>query len=310
VVVGREVQLGSGYADLVAVEPNGQIVLIEVKLSKNAEARRAVVAQILSYAAVLHGMDRRGLEQEVLGAHLEKRGFGTLADALQEVSSDSEAVEDGIRESLTGGRFRLVLVLDDAPADLVRLVGYLEAVTDGLVIDLITVASYEVGGSRVIVPQRVEPERHRAERAVDGPRRTEQGRLVPGSDDFRAWIEHAPEEHSALLTRVCDWAESLEAEGLVDLSTYHGTHGSMLLLPRLKLSGTGLVTIVGGSGGASIKFWRSLFERRAPGSVEIVERLIAPRALGQGTTTREITEDLLDALTSAYRTAASAVVGG
>jgi hypothetical protein len=51
VMVGREVQLGSGYADLVAVEPSGRVVVIEVKLARNAEARRAVVAQVLAYAA-------------------------------------------------------------------------------------------------------------------------------------------------------------------------------------------------------------------------------------------------------------------
>jgi RecB family endonuclease NucS len=47
-VVGREVQLGGGYADLLAVETSGRPVVIEVKLARNAEARRAVVAQALA----------------------------------------------------------------------------------------------------------------------------------------------------------------------------------------------------------------------------------------------------------------------
>lgn len=41
---GSEVRLGSGYADLLAVETGGRPVLIEVKLAYNAEARRAGVA--------------------------------------------------------------------------------------------------------------------------------------------------------------------------------------------------------------------------------------------------------------------------
>lgn len=53
VVLGREVQLGPGYADLLAVETDGRLVVIEIKLRKNAETRRAVVAQILTYAAYL-----------------------------------------------------------------------------------------------------------------------------------------------------------------------------------------------------------------------------------------------------------------
>jgi RecB family endonuclease NucS len=63
VVLGREVQLGTGYADILAVEDNGRLVVIEVKLAKNSEARRAVVAQVLAYAAYLHGMQVAGLEQ-------------------------------------------------------------------------------------------------------------------------------------------------------------------------------------------------------------------------------------------------------
>ena len=47
-ILGREVPLGSGYADLLAVETSGRPVIIEVKLAQNNEARRAVVAQILA----------------------------------------------------------------------------------------------------------------------------------------------------------------------------------------------------------------------------------------------------------------------
>ena len=57
VVLGSEVSLGSGWADLLAVETTGRPVIIEVKLARNAEARRAIVAQALSYAAWLG--DRR-----------------------------------------------------------------------------------------------------------------------------------------------------------------------------------------------------------------------------------------------------------
>jgi len=51
VVWGKDVGLGNGYADLVAIEPSGRLVVVEIKLSRNAEARRAVVAQVLTYAA-------------------------------------------------------------------------------------------------------------------------------------------------------------------------------------------------------------------------------------------------------------------
>ena len=37
VVVGNEVSLGNGYADLLAVEPSGRLVVIEIKLGHKAE---------------------------------------------------------------------------------------------------------------------------------------------------------------------------------------------------------------------------------------------------------------------------------
>jgi hypothetical protein len=51
------VHLGNGCADLMAVESTGRLVVIEVKLSANAESRRAIVAQVLSYAGYLQGLD-------------------------------------------------------------------------------------------------------------------------------------------------------------------------------------------------------------------------------------------------------------
>lgn len=55
VVLGSEVQLGNGYADILAVEPSGRPAIIEVKLASNSEARRAIVAQVIAYAAFFYG---------------------------------------------------------------------------------------------------------------------------------------------------------------------------------------------------------------------------------------------------------------
>jgi hypothetical protein len=54
-VVGREVILGSGKADLLAIEPSGQLAVVGIELARNAEARRPVVAQALAYAAFSRG---------------------------------------------------------------------------------------------------------------------------------------------------------------------------------------------------------------------------------------------------------------
>jgi hypothetical protein len=144
VVVGKEVGLGNGYADIVAVEPSGRLaVVVEIKLSRNAEARWEVVAQVLTYAAHLKGLSPEAVERDVLDRHLRDRGYESLQAAVasndQEGSFDPTAFSEGLAECLSQGHFRLVLVLDEAPQELVTLVGYLEFVTEELLIDLIAV---------------------------------------------------------------------------------------------------------------------------------------------------------------------------
>jgi hypothetical protein len=131
-ILGREVRLGRGYADLLAVESSGRLVIIEVKLAANAEARRAVVAQVLSYAGYLQGLDPDQLESRVLGDQPGDGGsaLAMAGSATQDPAPDSPAFREGLARSLADGSFRLVIVLDSAPDELVQVVGYLQSVTD------------------------------------------------------------------------------------------------------------------------------------------------------------------------------------
>jgi hypothetical protein len=163
-------------------------------------------------------------------------------------------------------------------------VGYLESVTEQLSIDLITVSAYDVGGSRILVPQRVDAERPIPEPLPPKPPPTgSEGWYVEGAEDFAATIDSAKEEHRPMLRRLYKWAMSLDREGLVRLGTYHAKGGDMItLLPRLRADNAGLVTIYNYSGTASLQFWRSVFERRAPENLPRVEQ-VAPVQVGQGT---------------------------
>ncbi|WP_339156075.1 hypothetical protein [Actinomadura luteofluorescens] len=303
-VLGREVRLGGGYADLVAVEPSGQMVIVEVKLAGNSEARRAVVAQVLSYAAYLQGLDAGQLESQVLASHLNKRGFKTVVSAVeaddQEHSVDPQAFAEGLAQSLAEGNFRLVVVLDSVPDELAQIVGYLESVTQGIVIDLVTVSVYDVNGGQVLVPQRVEPARR--DRELSTAEVTERQRAVLGSEEFRAVIADAPADKRELLERLTRWAEALQRDRLVDLSTYQGKAGITTLLPRLP-GDAGLVTIYKDTKSVYLQFWRGVFERRAPHSIPLVETALQA-TLKRGNVTHEVSDDLLEALTNAYREAA------
>jgi hypothetical protein len=146
-VLGREVRLGSGYADLLAVGSTGRLVIIEVKLAGNAESRRAVVAQVLSYAGYLQGLDPEQLESQILSRHMEPGGsvLAAVRAGDQQHAVDAEDFRDGLARSLPEGSFRLVIVLDSAPDELVQVVGYLQSVTDKIDIDLVTVAADDAG---------------------------------------------------------------------------------------------------------------------------------------------------------------------
>jgi hypothetical protein len=310
VVVGREVALGSGYADLVAVEADGRLAVIEIKLRRNAEARRAVVAQVLMYAAFLKGVDATALKSEVLASHIARRPFASLADAAREADQtggfDQQDFDAALDDCLATGAFRLVLVLDEAPAELVQLVGYLESISAGVILDLITVSTYAVGDEHILVPQRVDPE-HSPPLAVvrvagtsGRSGRSNKPKPIDGSDQFRQAIERANGSARETLRGLLAWAEELERRGLATLKSVLGDDRQILLvwLPGEK---AGLVS-VWNDNGASISLWRSVFARHAWEHIEAIEEL-SGKGMGQGSTVANPSQELLDLLTAAYESA-------
>lgn len=310
VVLGLEVGLGGNKADVIAIETTGRPVVLEVKLAQNAEARRAVAAQVLTYAAFLHKLSVGQLETEILGRHLRERGVVTIAEAVknadQEGIFDEEEFLRSLSAHLSAGSFRLVLILDSAPAELVRLIGYLTSVTDKLVVDLITVSAFEVAGSKILVPQRVDPERLEVEPTP--PRGGEgKGVLTDGAGEFVSAIDDAPFPVQPTLKKLADWAIGLEKRNMVRLASFRGKRGEIILLPRLQPENAGLATIWNDGRRARLQVWRSVFERRAPNSIQPVEQALGSTPLGQGNWTDQVTDQLLQTLTRAYEEATKAV---
>lgn len=306
-VIGREVRLpSSGYADVIAFEPDGRPVIIEVKLKNNAESRRAVVAQTLS---LLHGIGREDLEENILIKHLDGRSlFERVRESTQDEDLTQSEFETSLETHLAEGSPRVVVVLDEAPAELIDLMGYLEAVTTGLSLDLIVVNSYQIGGHRIAVPQRLDPE-HRPESAVSSRlrprRRATAGHLEFGVQAFRDLIGETPEQYQSDLTLMANWVEELASTvGGVTAETWLGVE-DVSLLPRFRDEKVGLVSLWRYAGGKpAISFWRSVFERRAAEAIPEVERLIGKR-IGQGNTTSHVTPELLSVLRNAYEVGAT-----
>ena len=298
--------LGTGYVDLLGFETSGRPVIIEVKLAQNSEARRAVVAQVLAYAAYIQGETPARLQEGPLRHSLRAEGHQTILDAVsasdQEGSVQPDEFTATLEDSLHEGRFRLVFVLDEVPPELSTLVAYLEGVTTKIVIDLVTVSAYEVNGTQVILPQRVTPERHASVVEQRRTRQSDSGTLYPGSDEFEASIDGAPEGNRAELRRLMQWARGLEAAGTARLETYSRVSGNCTLLPRIQPENAGLITIWNGGG---ISMWRSVFERKAPDFLDSVEALISPDKVRQGNVVHNPSEEFLSTLSRAYERAAN-----
>ena len=308
----REVPLGGGSADVLAFGDNGRPVVIEVKLSRNAEARRAVVAQALAYAAALHRTTVEQLEGDILSSHLQQNGHASLADAIGEEEVDAGEFYGNLARHLAEGSFRIVFVLDEAPAPLVRLTGYLEAIAGSILVDLVTVSAYEVNGAHILLPQRVDPE-HVPERPPAQPSSTRWSRPSPtsrGAAQFRGVVEAVQDvAKRERLGQIVDWAENYSAGGLWRIFTSEGKtgHGLLLRLPDENVTIAAIYLPKDAPENYYLWLQLGVARRRAGNTVETLARsagLEAELAKGNRAGGAEaITDALLDAIVEAYREA-------
>jgi hypothetical protein len=305
-IVGREVRCGREKADLLAVEvETGRPVVIEIKLASNTDRRRALT-QVLGYAAYLRRLNSSGLTA-VLQSYLSERNHVSIAHAAKaaaeadaDLSFDEATFQAQLEDALADGRLRAVIVLDEAPPDLVDLVGYLQDVTsDRLALDLVVVKAFKVAGQRILVPQLVEPDRTQvtAELAgTDTP--TSQSEVVSGSEEFSKTIDTAPSAQQPELRRLLQWARGLESDGLTVLFTSIGK-GRWVLNLRLPGQSRGMVSIWNEKG-LFVSPYRSVFEQEAPVALDKLDELI-PGEIGRGNYIEGgCGEDVLQLLKEAY----------
>lgn len=105
-----------------------------------------------------------------------------------------------LAQSLAEARLRLVLVLDSAPLELVRTTSYLQRRSEGRVTpDLITIASDSVGGTEIVVPQRVDGEAPALDASRPSAKSVQKGELSEGAQVLEDSIASAPVEEQARL---------------------------------------------------------------------------------------------------------------
>lgn len=129
VPVVREFALPSGYLDNFYITPDGYPVLVEVKLWKNQEARRKVIAQILEYAkdfAVLSYEDiNTEIRKQTRGRTWGQNPLHEIASASAPDTLDEATFVDRVSRNLREGRFLLLILGDGVRQEMASLAQYL-----------------------------------------------------------------------------------------------------------------------------------------------------------------------------------------
>jgi hypothetical protein len=137
-VVGREISLQSGFADLVCVSTNGDLIIVELKTgAQNADFRK-VLAQLIDYGADLWRMSYEEFESAVALRFFASdyasgdtlSGKQSLAEAAREFWRDFSDEEvsvfrENLSDNLSVGSFHYVLVSQNFTSSMENTIEYL-----------------------------------------------------------------------------------------------------------------------------------------------------------------------------------------
>jgi len=171
VVVGRETPLPVGAIDLLLLDAEGQVIIVETKLSRSPDLRRQVVAQVLDYGAslwrtaptmkdfealVLRYWHSNACEDErVKDATSLRQGLEPIFKELRGEEWDYDTFETALAGNLANGKHVLVVIasglMDGLSRDLLQYVNLcLNVPLYGVEIDV-----FETAARQLIVPRGV-----------------------------------------------------------------------------------------------------------------------------------------------------------
>jgi hypothetical protein len=168
-----EFPLGSGSVDVVVIEPSGDLTIVECKLGKNPQVRRAVVGQTLSYAAHLALLDG-----DAFAERFERRAGTALSERMEALCRDSgiewdpDAFQTELAARLENGPLRTIIAVDTINDELRTIIEFLNRRTTGsLEVLALELAIAREGDVEVLLPTVFGEESARAAVAVDRTRR-------------------------------------------------------------------------------------------------------------------------------------------
>lgn len=141
--VSQQIQMSSGIMDAVMIDSDGLPVAVEVKLGRNAQARREIVGQLVDYVSTM---------TEYTVDEFDDLVGGKVLDAIDMIAKDDETERKKIWQTLganlRAGLARYILVLDEVPSELGRIVRFL-AMRSNLDIRLVEISKYVSASGQV-----------------------------------------------------------------------------------------------------------------------------------------------------------------
>lgn len=231
--VPDEEDAGNRWAlDHLFVDQDGIPTLVEVKRSSDTRIRREVVGQMLDYAAnavVYWPTDRIRGAFEGRCAREHQMPDEVLAEFLGTGAPNAEAIEAfwaQVGGNLKAGRLRLVFAADQIPAELRRIVEFLNAQMDPTDVLAVEVRRFVGDGHSTLVPKVIGHTAASDRKSVAAPRRD-----TPWTaDEFIRQLAGRSAEEISATEEIIAWAHR---QGLQEVGGTGGKVASLYF--RLKL---------------------------------------------------------------------------
>ncbi len=155
--LGREINSGAGYIDILLLTSNAELIIVETKLWRNPEKSRTVLAQVIDYAKELSNWGYDDLNDAVIIAQRNQKLDKTrslreiIADEFQNI--DQTDFIDTLAQNLHSGFLSLSIVGDKISPNLLLLSDTIQS-SPGLnyTLSLIEMKLFNYGEDIIMIP--------------------------------------------------------------------------------------------------------------------------------------------------------------
>jgi hypothetical protein len=207
-ILAREFQTTSGPIDALGIDREGEIYIVETKLFKNPD-KRTVIAQSLDYGAAL--WKRSGDFAEFMSALEASATFGVplitkLRDFFDLSEEEAAALLGSMRQNLSEGAFRFVVLMDRLDDRLKDLVNY---VNQNSQFDVYAVEFeyYKHESQEIIIPKIFG-----AEVKKEIPGRSSRASRTWNWDLFEQRLKELGDEEVIAAQKIIEWARENKVE--------------------------------------------------------------------------------------------------